>query len=86
MEKIGKVIHYYDSARFAVIKVERGEFKIGDTIIIQDETDEARTVEQIVGIMQLDIDRTQHEVARAGEEVRVRVEQRAQEGDAVYKK
>lgn len=86
MEKVGRVIHYYDSARLAVIKVERGGFKIGDTIIIQDATDEARKAEQVVMVMQLDIDRMPHEVARAGEEVRVRVEQRAEEGDAVYKK
>lgn len=86
MEKVGRVIHYYDSARMAVIRVERGEFKIGDTIVIQDETDETRKAEQIVGIMQLDIDRTQREIAHAGEAVRVRVEQRTEEGDAVYKK
>ncbi len=83
MEEVGKIIHYYDSARIAVIKVGRDGFKIGDTILIEGEM---RAVEQVVRSMELDIDRKPHEVARAGEEVRVRVEQRAREGDVVYKK
>lgn len=86
MEKVGRVIHYYDSARMAVIKVERGEFKIGDTIIIEDRADGTRKAEQIIEIMQLDIDRSSHEIARAGEDVRVRVGRRVEEGDVVYKK
>lgn len=86
MEKVGLVTHYYDSARLAVIKVERGEFKIGDIIIIQNEADETQRVEQVVGAIQLDIDRTPREIAHAGEEVRVRVDQRVEAGDAVYKK
>lgn len=83
MEIVGKITHYYDSARMAVIKVLRDGFKIGDTIVIESGT---QTAEQVVKIMQLDADQKPHEVARAGEEVRVRVDKGVREGDVVYKK
>lgn len=84
MEIVGKITHYYDSARMAVIEVLRDGFKIGDTLVIKNDT---HAVEQKVEIMQLDRDQKPHEVAHAGEEVRVRVDQRGvSEGDEVYKK
>ncbi|MDO8600305.1 MAG: hypothetical protein Q7R73_01630 [bacterium] len=84
MEIVGRVTHYYDSARLAVIKVERDGFKIGDTIVIEGKTSE---VEQVVKFMQLDGDQKPHEVARAGETVRVRVDDRGvREGDVIFKK
>ncbi|MDO8600306.1 MAG: hypothetical protein Q7R73_01635 [bacterium] len=80
-ETIGKVIHYYDRAEVAIIKVAQGGFKVGDTLHFKGaHTD----YEEAISSMQLD--HKPHDAARAGEEVAVKVGQKVREGDAVYKK
>ncbi len=80
-EIIGKVIHYYDRAEVAVIKVDQGGFKVGDTLHFKGAHTDC---EEVISSMQLD--HKAHEMARAGEEVAVKVSVKVREGDEVYKK
>ncbi len=79
-EQIGKIIHYYDKIGVGVVRLE-GSLKAGDTIHVKGKTSD---FEQTVESMQLD-----HESAgsaKKGDEVAVKLNEKAKEGDVIYKK
>lgn len=79
-DQIGKIIHYYDKIGVGVVRLEAG-LKSGDTIHVKGKTSD---FEQVVESMQVE-----HEsVAKAkkGDEVAIKLNERAKEGDVVYKK
>lgn len=79
-EVVGKVIHYYDKIGVAVVKLDGG-LKVGDTIHVKGR---ATDFEQAVESMQLE-----HEAissGKKGEEVAVKLNEKAKEGDVVYRK
>lgn len=79
MEKIGKVTHYYNKAGVAVIKLDE-ELKVGDEIKIEKgENSFEQTVTSIEKEYQ-SVDK-----GEKGEEVAVKVIQKAKEGSLVYK-
>lgn len=79
MNEIGKVTHYYDKVGVAIIKLS-GALRVGDKIKIADKSEE---FEQAVESME--IDRKKVENAGAGDEIGVKVDQKAKEGAAVSK-
>ncbi len=79
-EQVGKIIHYYDKIGVGVVRLEGG-LKAGDAIHVKGKvTDFEQTVES----MQLE-----HESVKSGkkgQEVALKLNERAKEGDVVYQK
>lgn len=79
-EQIGKIIHYYDKIGVVVVRLEKG-LKAGDTIQVKGKTSD---FEQTIESMQLDHKNV--DSAKRGDEVAVKLQEKAKEGDVVYKK
>ena len=79
-EQIGKIIHYYDKIGVAVVQLE-GNLKVGDTIHVKGKVSD---FEQAIESLQLDHKNV--DSAKKGEEVAVKLNERAKEGDIVYRK
>ena len=77
--KVGTVFTYFAKVGVAGIKLE-GEVKLGDKILIQGAT---TNIEQVLDSMQ--IDRNPVQVAKAGQEIGIKVSDRVRPGDIVYK-
>jgi len=78
---IGKITHYFSKIGVAVIEIEEGELKVGDKIRIVGGED--TNFEQVVGSMQ--IEHQQVELARRGDVIGLKVDQKVREGYKVYK-
>ena len=76
---IGEVIHWYDKISVAVIKLTAA-LKKGDTIKVKRNEEE---FEETISSMQ--IDREDVDSAKKGDEVAVKLSQKAKEGAAVFK-
>lgn len=77
---MGKIIHYYDKIGVGVVRLE-GELGAGDTVHVKGKTSD---FEQTVESMQ--VDRKNVDSGKKGEEVAVKFNEKAHEGDIVYKK
>ncbi len=77
--KIGKIIHYYDKIGVAVIKV-LSPLKTGDRVKISGHDKE---FEQIIVSMQAEHQNIDQ--AKKGDDVGVKLDQPARDGDEVYK-
>lgn len=78
-KEIGKVIHYFDRAGVAVIRLS-GALKTGDTITFK-HGDEEFT--ETVSSMQ--VDHKPVSSGKSGDEIAVKVSQKTKEGFVVYK-
>ena len=78
-KRVGKVLHYYSNIGVAVIELE-DTLKIGDKITIEGST---TNFEQEVESMQ--INKQPIEEATAGQQVGLKVKDKARENDVVYK-
>ncbi|OGZ96522.1 MAG: hypothetical protein A2847_02550 [Candidatus Sungbacteria bacterium RIFCSPHIGHO2_01_FULL_50_25] len=78
-KEIGKVIHYFDKAGVAVVRLS-GALKTGDTIKFK-RTDDEFT--QTVSSMQ--VDHVAVASGKSGDEVAIKVSQKTKEGVHVYK-
>ncbi len=78
-KRVGKVLHYYSNIGVAVIELE-DTLKIGDKITIEGST---TNFEQEVESMQ--INKQPIEEATAGQQVGLKVKDKARENDIVYK-
>ena len=80
MEKrIGIITHYFGKIGVAVMKVESGTVKIGNTIHIKGKhTDFTQTVES------MQVEHTSVDTANAGDEVGLKVTDQVHEKDEVY--
>lgn len=76
---VGKVTHYFTKIGVAVVELT-DELKIGDRISIEGAT---TNFQQVVNSMQ--IEHKDVKVAMAGQSIGLKVDQRAREGDLVYK-
>ena len=78
--KIGEVFHYFGKIGVAAIRLTDGALAVGDTIQVQGPTTD---LTQVVDAMQIE----HGTVARAekGQEVGVRMKDRARERDLVYR-
>jgi len=79
-ERLGRVTHYYSHLSVAVVQMESGTLRVGDTIHIKGHTSDFR---QRVDSMQ--IEHASIAEVRAGQEFGLRVNEHAREHDAVYK-
>jgi|SRR3989344_6961245 len=79
-EQIGKIIHYYDKIGVGVVHLD-GVLKTGDTIHVKGGVSD---FEQAVESMQLNHESVNS--AKKGEEVAIKLAQKAKEGDILYKK
>ena len=79
-EKIGIVEHFFTNINVAAIKITDGELKIGDTIhIVGAHTDFKQKIES------MEINRNPVQTVKAGDEVGIKIKERAREHDIVYK-
>ncbi len=79
-ERVGVVTHYFTHLAVAVVQIESGTLRVGDTIHIKGHTSDFR---QRVGSMQ--IEHASVPEARAGQSFGLKVSEHAREHDAVYK-
>ncbi|MBI2122416.1 MAG: translation elongation factor-like protein [Candidatus Sungbacteria bacterium] len=79
-EKLGKIIHYFDKIGVGVIKLDTA-LKSGDTIHVKGKVSD---FEQSVVSMQ--VDKKDVTSGKKGDEVAVKLDQPAKEGDGVFKK
>lgn len=77
--EVGKVMHYYSKIGVAVVNLTN-ELKIGDEILIRGKSTELR---QKVESMQ--IEHKNVEIAKAGQSIGLKVNEKVKEGDIVYK-
>lgn len=77
--EVGKVMHYYSKIGVAVVSLNN-ELKIGDEILIRGKSTELR---QKVESMQ--IEHKNVEIAKAGQSIGLKVNEKVREGDIVYK-
>ncbi len=78
-KEIGKVIHYFDKAGVAVVRLS-GAIKVGDTIKFK-RTDDEFT--ETVSSMQ--VDHAAVASGKSGDEVAIKISQKTKEGVRVYK-
>jgi len=76
---IGKIIHYFGNINVGIIELS-DELKAGETIHIKSSTTD---FEQVVDSMQ--VEHQNIEIAKAGDQVGLKVIQKVKEGDQVFK-
>ena len=79
-EKIGVVTHFYSHLGVAVVKLERGHLRVGETIHVKGHTSDFRQ-----RVESLELEHQKIPMATAGQECGLSVIQHAREGDEVYK-
>ena len=77
---LGKVVHYYDKAMVAVIRLDDGGLKVGDELRFVKFPEEFSQA-----IQSMQIEREAVDSAEKGQEVAVKVSQPAKEGTVVYR-
>jgi len=78
-KELGKVIHYFDKAMVAVIRLS-GKLKAGDTVkFVHGDQEFTQTIDS------MEVEHKKIDSGKDGDEVAVKVEQRAKEGTRVYK-
>ena len=78
--KIGEVTHYFNKIGVAAIKIISGQLKKGDTIHIK-----GHTTDFTEKIDSMQVEHQPVEVANAGDEIGIKVENVVREGDEVFK-
>ena len=79
-EELGVITHYFDHINVAVIKIESGSLKVGDTIQVKGATTDFN---QEIDSMQ--VDHNPVEEAKAGDDIGLKVKEKVREHDKVYK-
>ncbi len=79
-EKIGQITHYFSKIGVGVLQITNGEIKVGDTIHIK-----GHTTELYQKVQSMQVEHNPVELARAGDEVGLKVEGPVRENDTVYK-
>jgi putative protease len=79
-EKIGIVEHFFNHISVAAIKITDGELKVGDTIhFVGAHTDITQNVDH------MEINRAPVQIAKPGDAIGIKVNERVHENDIVYK-
>jgi putative protease len=79
-QKIGVVTHYFAKIGVAAVRITDGELRVGDTIHIEGHTsDFTQTVQS------MQVEHVAVEVARAGEEIGLKMTEYVRENDLVYR-
>ena len=79
-QEIGKVIHYFDKAMVAVVKLS-GNISIGDTIkVVKGENEFEMKVES------MQVEHKPVDSGKAGDEVAIKIDNPTKEGALIYRK
>jgi len=79
-EKIGVIIHFFTNVNVAAVKITASELRIGDTIhIVGAHTDFKQKIDS------MEIDRNPVQMVKAGDDVGIKVNEKAREHDIIYK-
>ena len=79
-EKIGVVEHFFTNINVAAIKITNGELKIGDTIhVVGAHSDFTQKIES------MQIHKTEVKMVKTGDDVGIKLINKAREQDIVYK-
>jgi len=79
-KRIGTVLDYFAKIGVVAFRVEEDGLKVGDTIHIKGHTSDFS-----VQVNSMQIDREAIEEAKVGDDVGIKVKERARKGDAIYK-
>ena len=79
-ERIGRVTHYFSKVGVAVIELEKGTLKVGDSIRIS-----GHTSDFIQKIDSIEIEREKVPEVKPGDSFGVKVDEKVRENDDVYK-
>jgi translation elongation factor EF-1alpha len=79
--KIGQVIHYFDKINVAIVKLTKGDLKIGDSVKLTDK--EGNEFVQEVDSMQ--IEHASIDIAKAGDEFGLKVKKEIRSKSEVFK-
>ena len=78
-KELGKVIHYFDRAMVAVIRLS-DDLKVGETVkFVHGENEFTQTIDS------MEIDHKKIQSAGRGEDVAMKVEQKTREGARIYR-
>ncbi|MBI2327459.1 hypothetical protein HYU92_04010 [Candidatus Curtissbacteria bacterium] len=80
-KKIGKISHYYDKIGVAVVKLSKGDLKVGDKVKLV--TRDGTEFTQEVSSMQ--IERANIDIAKSGDEFGLKVDKEVKENSDVIK-
>jgi len=80
-QTIGKATHYFDKIQVAVVKITKGDLKVGDTVKFIDK--QGREFTQKVSSMQ--IEHATIEIAKAGDEFGLKVQKEVKNNTPVVK-
>lgn len=79
-EEVGEIVHFFGKISVAVVKITKGNLKVGDKVrIAGGETEVEQTVDS------LQIDKEKVEEIKKGDEAGMKVEEKVREGYKVYK-
>ena len=78
-KKIGVISHYFGKISVAGIEIKKGKLEVGDTIRIKGHTTDFT---QMIKSMQIDLQTV--EVAKKGDSIGIKVNERVREHDVVY--
>ena len=79
-EKVGVVTHYYGHLGVAVVRLERGHLRVGETIHVKGHTSDFRQK-----VESIELEHQKIPMATVGQEFGLSVTSHAREGDEVYK-
>ena len=79
-ERVGIVTHYYNHLSVAIIQVETGVVRTGDTVHIKGHTSDFRQK-----VESMEVDHMHVDEARPGQSFGLRVQEHAREHDVAYK-
>jgi len=79
-ERIGRVTHYFSKVGVAVIELEKGTLKVGETIHISGHTTDFNQI-----IDSIEIDNEKVPEVKPGDSFGIKVDEKVRENDDVYK-
>lgn len=80
-QKLGQVTHYYDKIGVAVIKLTKGDLKIGDSLKLIDKNGQEFTQE----VSSMQIEHAGIDIAKSGDEFGLKVDQPPKDKSSVVK-
>lgn len=80
-QKIGTVTHYYDKIQVAVIKLSKGDLKVGDALKLNDKNGNPFTQE----VSSMQIEHASIDIAKKGDEFGLKVDKQVKPKSEVIK-
>jgi putative protease len=77
--RVGLITHYYPHVDAGIVRIERGEIKVGDTLHVR-----GHTTDFYQRVDRMELDRQPVQSARAGQEVGIHMSQRVRDHDEVF--